>query len=166
MERLSAETGGAMFVLDADGRITRWPARAASMTGFSGEEAVGRHWMLLYTQEAVAAGEPERDLALAALRGRHASPGTRLRRGGYRYRAWTLIVPLIDGFDHLAGFCCVLRDHTGIAPWTDAGHEPSLPAQRVLEAISLALGYADILDRQLDPELTHIARRALTLAAQ
>jgi PAS domain-containing protein len=66
LERFSALVGGAVFVLDADGCITRWPTRAARMTGFLGEDAVGRHYKLLYTPEDVVAGKPDRDLALAA----------------------------------------------------------------------------------------------------
>jgi hypothetical protein len=68
---------------------------------------------------------------------------------------------LIDGMDHLAGFCCVLCDHSRFAR---AG--PSLPSRRVLEAVSLALGYAELLERMRDPALARVARRALALSAR
>lgn len=75
LERFCAGVGDAVFVLDANGRITLWPPPAARLTGFSEEDTIGRHCMLLYTPEDVAAGEPERDLALAAFQGRHTAQG-------------------------------------------------------------------------------------------
>jgi PAS domain S-box-containing protein len=161
LERVSALVGGAVFVLDADGRIRRWLIRAARMTGFSRKEAVGRHCRLLYTPEDVAAGKPDRDLALAAYRGRHWSQGSRLRRGGSRYRAWTLITPLVDGMDHLAGFCCVLRYHSGVACAAVSQDGAHTPSPDTLDAIATALGYAALLDTQPDPELIRVARHAL-----
>lgn len=158
---VSALVGGAVFVLDADGCITRWPAGAERMTGFSWEEAVGRHCRLLYTPEDVAAGKPDRDLALAACRGGQWSQGWRFRRGGSRYRARTLIAPLLDGMDHLAGFCCVLQYHSGVARAAVSPDGAHAPAPGALDAIATAFGYAALLDVQHDPELRRVARNAL-----
>lgn len=158
LERLCAIVGGAVFVLDADGRITLWPARAARLTDSRRRTRLAG--MLLYRPGDVAAGEPERDLALAALHGRHTARGLRLRRGGSRYRARMLITKLVDGMDHLTGFCCVLRDHSRALFATDSPEAVHALSPSLLATIALTVGYAVLLDAQPDPELLRVARRA------
>jgi PAS domain S-box-containing protein len=58
-------------MLDVDGRVISWNEGAKRLKGWDGQEILGRHFSLFYTEAAVAAGHPERELELAAAEGRY-----------------------------------------------------------------------------------------------
>jgi PAS domain S-box-containing protein len=100
----------AMFVLDADGHVATWNAGAELMSGYTAEEALGRHISLFYPPEDVAAGEPERPLAAAAETGRVEDEGWRVRRDGSRFWAGVVTTALRDASGRLVGYGKVARD--------------------------------------------------------
>jgi CheY-like chemotaxis protein len=56
----------AIFMLDAEGRVASWNSGAERLKGYRAEEIIGRHFSVFYSAEDVAAGKPERALAIAA----------------------------------------------------------------------------------------------------
>ena len=112
--------GYAIFLLDANGTITDWTTGAERVMGYSATEVVGLGFTKLYSEEAIAAGEPRRELAEAAANGRVEREGWRVRKGGEP--VWvneiTTAVRDIDG--RLVGFTKINRDLTGQRAAADA----------------------------------------------
>jgi PAS domain S-box-containing protein len=102
----------AIIGLDVRGRITTWNAGAASLKGWSTEEAVGQHFSLLYPGADRAAGLPEELLARAAADGRAEHRGWRVRKDGSRFWGDIVITAVHDGSGRLAGYTKVTRDLT------------------------------------------------------
>jgi PAS domain-containing protein len=55
-----------MLMLDANGNVVTWNAGAQRLKGYRAEEIGGRHFSVFFPAEDVAAGKPERALAIAA----------------------------------------------------------------------------------------------------
>ncbi len=104
-------TDYALCMLDSDGRILSWNSGAERLNGYSAEEAVGRHFSSLFTEEDQAADEPARALADALLAGRHISKGWRVAKDGRRFRADAVINPIYDA-GGLVGYATITRDVT------------------------------------------------------
>ncbi|MRX51340.1 PAS domain S-box protein [Paracoccus sp. S-4012] len=66
---VEAATDYAIFVTDAEDRITDWLPGAAAVFGWSAEEALGQSAAMLFTPEDRAAGVPERELETALREG-------------------------------------------------------------------------------------------------
>ncbi len=102
----------AIILLDQQGRVVSWNAGAERMKGFKSEEILGRSFAAFYTPEEVAAGNPVRELKLAAEQGRWEGDGWRVRANGTRFWANVLITALKDDAGNLRGFSKLTRDIT------------------------------------------------------
>src|SRR4051794_28666958 len=71
----------ALFLIDRDGCVASWNPGAERIKGWREEEIVGRHYRILSTAEQREAGQPERELCLAARDGVFSEEGWRSRRG-------------------------------------------------------------------------------------
>ncbi len=77
-----------MFMLDANGNVVTWNAGAQRLKGYRAEEIGGRHFSVFFPAEDVAAGKPERALAIAAAVGRLVEDeGWRVRQNGTQFWA-------------------------------------------------------------------------------
>jgi PAS domain S-box-containing protein len=102
----------AIFMLDAEGRVTTWSAGAERMTGYAAHEIIGRHFGLLYPSGDVPGRRPDGDLA-AAVRNRHCrAEGGQVRKDGSGYQAETTVSPVFAPGGALRGFSVVTRDVT------------------------------------------------------
>ena len=102
----------AILMLDGHGRVSSWNEGARRLKGWDAEEILGRHFSLLYTAEAVAAGHPEHELEIAAATGRYEEEGWRVRKDGSRFMANVIITAIRDGSGKLCGFAKITRDIT------------------------------------------------------
>jgi PAS domain S-box-containing protein len=102
----------AVILLDTEGRIVSWNARAEQIKGYQAQEILGRHFSCFYPAEDVARGKPEQELAAAREQGEIADEGWRIRRDGSRYYATVLIIALRDEAGNLRGYSKVTRDLT------------------------------------------------------
>jgi PAS domain S-box-containing protein len=102
----------AIFALDADGIVTTWNIGAERLKGYRAEEIIGKHFSTFYPPADVAAGKPERELAIAVADGHLEDEGWRLRNDGSAFWANVVITALrgVDG--RLVGFGKVTRDLT------------------------------------------------------
>ncbi len=105
-------TDYAILFLDAQGRIASWNAGAQRIKGWRPEEAIGQHFRMFYTEEAVASGHPERELEVAARDGRYEEEGWRVRKDGSRFWANVVITTMRAPHGALLGFVKVTRDIT------------------------------------------------------
>ena len=102
----------ALFLLDAEGRITTWNKGAQRIKGWEAHEILGKHFSCFYPEEDVRAGKPQWELEVAAREGRFEDEGWRVRKDGSRFWANVIITALRDEHGRLYGFGKVTRDFT------------------------------------------------------
>jgi PAS domain S-box-containing protein len=102
----------ALYLLDTQGRVASWNPGAERIKGWKAEEVLGRPITRFYTPEAVAAGDPERELARAERDGRLRAEGWRVRKDGTRFWGEVIYNALRDERGALKGYAKVLRDVT------------------------------------------------------
>jgi two-component system sensor kinase FixL len=102
----------AIYMLDPAGNVTIWNRGAQRLKGWSEEEIVGSNATLFYPSDAVAAGKPARDLALAAQAGKLEEEDWQLRKDGSEFLASVAITALRDADGTLRGFAKVVTDIT------------------------------------------------------
>lgn len=106
----------AMIFTDPQRRVVRWSHGAEHVLGWTEEEARAEsraHPDFFFTPEDRAAGVPEREQATALREGRAEDERWHLKKGGVRFFASGVLVPLYDRETHaLRGFGKVLRDVT------------------------------------------------------
>lgn len=102
----------AIIMLDREGHIRTWNSGAQLTSGYSADEIIGRHFSLLYPQDANDRGWPRHELTVATIRGRYEEEGWRIRRDGSRFFASVIIAAVYDAEGALTGFAKVTRDIT------------------------------------------------------
>lgn len=105
-------TDYAIFMLDLQGNVSSWNPGAERIKGYPAEEILGRHFSVFYTAEDRASGLPRTALETAGREGRFEHEGLRIRKGGTRFVAHTVIDAVRDGDGLLVGFAKVTRDVT------------------------------------------------------
>jgi two-component system, LuxR family, sensor kinase FixL len=133
----------AVPVLDRNGIILSWNIGAERMTGWPREEAIGSHFSILYTKEDIAAGKPERGLALAVERGRYYEQGTRIRKDGSSFIVKTTIAPLYDDQGELIGYAKATCDVTDVVAAESALRHREAHLRSILETVPDAMIVAD-----------------------
>lgn len=107
---IEAITDYAIYMLDADGRITSWNPGAERLKGYTEQEIVGRHFSTFYTEDDRAEGLPAHALRVAEQEGRFEREGWRLRKDGSRFWANVIIDPIRNAEGRLIGFAKITRD--------------------------------------------------------
>jgi PAS domain S-box-containing protein len=102
----------AIFMLDADGRVTTWNAGAQSCKGYSPAEIIGQHFSVFYPEEDRKRGKPEHLLQIARTSTQVEDEGWRIRKDGTAFWANVLITAIRDAEGNLVGFAKVTRDLT------------------------------------------------------
>ena len=103
-------TDYAIYMLDAEGRVSSWNAGAERFKGYRAEEIMGEHFSRFYTDEERNAGIPRIALETAAREGRFEAEGWRVRKDGTRFWASVIIDPIRKDDGVLIGFAKVTRD--------------------------------------------------------
>lgn len=104
--------GLAIYMLDPSGRVVIWNKGAQRLSGWSEEEALGKHTSIFYPAPLLAAGRPETDLAQARSEGRIEGEGWRLHKDGTTFLAAFSITALYDEKGSLRGFAEIVSDIT------------------------------------------------------
>jgi PAS domain S-box-containing protein len=102
----------AIFMLTPEGRVASWNLGAERMKGYRVEEIIGRNFSCFSTEQDIADGKPERQLATAIAEGRAQDEGWRVRKDGSRFWADVVITVLRDSEGRLQGFSKIIRDVT------------------------------------------------------
>jgi PAS domain S-box-containing protein len=100
----------AILMLDPEGRIVSWNAGAERIKGYTATEILGRHFSVFYPEEKKREGFPDRELQVAAAKGRSEDEGWRVRKDGSRFFANVVITAMRDSEGKLLGFVKVTRD--------------------------------------------------------
>jgi PAS domain S-box-containing protein len=102
----------AIVMLDTSGRVLTWNRAAERVSGHSTNEIVGQSYSRFYTPEAIARGEPRRNLNQAEARGGVENEGWRIKSDGTRFWANVVMTSVRDTDGRLTGFSTVTRDMT------------------------------------------------------
>src|SRR5215207_5846697 len=102
----------AIFMTDADGRVSTWNEGAQRLFGHGEGEIVGEDASVLFTPEDREGGAPERELQKARKEGRAEDERWHLRKDRSRFWASGFVRPAFDERDNLIGFSKVARDLT------------------------------------------------------
>ena len=102
----------AIFTCDPAGNVTSWNPGAGRIFGYAVDEIMGRNAAALFTPEDRAAGEHEKELAIARRQGRASDDRWQMRKGGERFWASGVTTALYDDAGNLTGFTKILRDET------------------------------------------------------
>ena len=94
----------ALFLLSPDNVVTSWNVGAHRIKGYDASEAIGMHFSRFYTAEALAAGKPWAELAIAREHGRAEDEGWRVRKDGSKFWARVVVTTLYDADGVLRGF--------------------------------------------------------------
>ncbi len=102
----------AIFMLNTQGVIASWNTGAQRIKGYTAAEAIGRHFSVFYTPQALEIDWPAEELRRAIALGHFEDEGWRVRKDGSRFWANVIITPLRDASGELRGFSKVTRDLT------------------------------------------------------
>ena len=102
----------AILMLDPAGTIVSWNEGAERINGYCAADALGRHFSMFFTPEAITAGYPQLELEVAAHEGRYEEEGWRVRKDGTRFWANVIVTALVDDSGESRGFAKVTRDLT------------------------------------------------------
>jgi PAS domain S-box-containing protein len=105
-------TDSAIYLLDRLGHVVSWNSGAERIKGWAPGEIIGRHFSAFYTDEDLAAGLPERELAAAEREGQTQGETWRVRKDGSRFWAAVTLRALRDPDGRLAGYAKLVRDTT------------------------------------------------------
>jgi PAS domain S-box-containing protein len=100
----------AIFMLDAEGRVSTWNTGAERIKGYRADEIIGVHFSRFFPVEDQLDGKPAHELAKAVRDGEVESEGWRTRKDGSRFWASTVVTALYDQDGRLRGFAKVTRD--------------------------------------------------------
>jgi PAS domain S-box-containing protein len=102
----------ALYMLDAEGRVSSWNEGAERIKGYKAEEILGQHFRRLYMPEDAKAGRPERNLQKARLCGSCVDEWWRCRKDGTTFWANVTITAMYDNEGRLQGYAKILKDLT------------------------------------------------------
>ena len=115
-ERYRALVEGAtdysFFMEDRDGYIKSWSPGSLKIYGYTAEEALGRHFSIVLSEEEILTGLPERILRTATAYGRYEDEGWRIRKNGEKFWANVVVNALYDTEGNVTGFAKISRDMT------------------------------------------------------
>jgi PAS domain S-box-containing protein len=109
---IESATDFAIFTLGLDGRIVTWNVGAERILGYTDTEIIGKHVGVIFTPEDIAAGRVEYEMRMAAVEGRKNDDRWHVRKGGVRFWANGVMMPLSDESNETRGYLKILRDRT------------------------------------------------------
>src|SRR5262249_47018087 len=95
-----------------EGKIVSWNSGAERILGYSEAEVTGREVSIIFTPEDKERGRLRDEMQEALRTGRAQDQRWHVRKGGGRFWADGILMPLRDGADEPRGFIKILRDRT------------------------------------------------------
>ncbi|CAN7783383.1 PAS domain S-box protein [Caballeronia sp. LjRoot34] len=126
---IDAVTDYAIFMLTPSGHVATWNMGAQKIKGYSSDEIVGRHFSVFYSDDDVAQGKPDKEIAIAVSQGRVEDEGWRVRRDGSQFWASVTITAVYDASRTLCGFAKITRDMTERRRLSELEHASELAAE-------------------------------------
>tara|TARA_R110000868_G_scaffold126043_7_gene332746 strand:- start:113167 stop:115107 length:1941 start_codon:yes stop_codon:yes gene_type:complete len=133
---VDAITDYAIYMLDADGRVSSWNRGAERFKGYQPQEIIGRHFSRFYTPEDRRAGAPAAALRQASETGQFEAEGWRLRKDGSRFWAHVIIDPIRSSDGELIGYAKITRDLSERKAAEDALHTSQEQFRLLVEGVT------------------------------
>jgi PAS domain S-box-containing protein len=105
-------TDYAIFTLDPTGVIISWNLGAERITSHSGDEIIGEHFSVLYTERDRQEERPHLALETARAKGSYEEEGVRIRKDGSLFAADIAVYAIRDENGRLTGYAKITRDVT------------------------------------------------------
>ena len=109
---VESSTGYGIFTFDTQGVITTWNLGAERILGYAEAEILGKKLEVIFTPEDCEAGQPEFMMRKAAADGQALDERWHVRKGGEKFWANGLVMPLKDDAGETRGYLKILRDMT------------------------------------------------------
>ena len=109
---VESATEFAIFTTDLAGRVDSWNSGAQRILGYDEQEILGQDCRLVFTPEDNAMDQPDREMQSALTRGSGSDERWHVRKGGERFWASGLMMPLRDDAGTVRGYLKILRDMT------------------------------------------------------
>ena len=155
-------TAYAIFTTDMQGMVTTWNPGAELIFGYTEAEMLGRDVRVIFTPGDREAGAAEVEMRTAEAEGRALDERWHLRKGGERFWANGLVMPLRDDADRTRGFLKILRDMSEQRELEESLRQRSADLER---ADANKNEFLAMLAHELRNPLAAV-RNALTLAAR
>jgi PAS domain S-box-containing protein len=104
--------GFAFFMLDTHGVIQTWNVGCELMKGYTGEEAIGKNFEILFPDFLRNQNFPGKERQLAKDSGRYETEDWRLKKNGDLFWAFVVITRVLDEEGNHIGFIKVTQDQT------------------------------------------------------
>lgn len=101
-----------IFTTDEDLIINSWSAGSTTIFGYETEEAVGKHFELIFTEEDKVKGIPKEEIEKALKEGRSLDNRWHLCKDGSQFYAFGLVFPLTGIGGEMLGYVKILQDLT------------------------------------------------------
>jgi len=98
------------MILDLDGYILEWSRGPHAVKGYTADEIIGKHFSVLYTDDDVKSGVPEKNLQMARESGQFETNAWRVRKDGALYWANIVFTTLKNEKGEAVGYGKVIHD--------------------------------------------------------
>ncbi|MBD3744659.1 MAG: PAS domain S-box protein [Sphingopyxis terrae] len=117
---IDAAQGHAIYMLDAEGKVSIWNQGAARLLGWNADEIIGRDAALFYPADAIEAGAPARDIARARQDAKFSTEDWRVRKDGSEFLAQISMSTLRRADGRVRCYAVALADITSRRATEDA----------------------------------------------
>ncbi|MGN6595427.1 MAG: PAS domain-containing sensor histidine kinase [Sphingopyxis terrae] len=117
---IDAAQGHAIYMLDAEGKVSIWNQGAARLLGWDADEIIGRDAALFYPADAIEAGAPARDIARARQDAKFSTEDWRVRKDGSEFLAQISMSTLRRADGRVRCYAVALADITSRRATEDA----------------------------------------------
>lgn len=155
---VDSATDFAIIAMDLQGRIETWNSGAHRLLGYEASEIIGQDAEVIFTPEDCAAGRLQREMRRAVENGRAEDERWHLRKGGSRFWASGLVMPLKGEDGGIRGFLKIMRDRTSQRLGAEALRRSEGRLRLAMDAGEMAIWELDLLTDSLvgSPELNRL----------
>jgi two-component system, cell cycle sensor histidine kinase and response regulator CckA len=135
----------AIFLLDSNGRIVSWNKGAGRIYGYTTNEILGKHISIFYLPEEACEEMPSARLMTTKESGRQEHEGWRLRKGGIRFWAKTVLTPIWTPAGTLQGFAKLTQDITERLETERALKSTNTALRTIIETAPVGIAILDVV---------------------
>lgn len=101
-----------IFTLDREFNINSWSAGSTKIFGYEIDEVIGEPFDIIFTEEDLKSGVPEKEIEIALKEGRATDNRWHIAKDKSKFYAYGLVFPLIGMEGEMLGYVKILRDLT------------------------------------------------------
>ncbi|MFC0103805.1 PAS domain-containing sensor histidine kinase [Sphingopyxis terrae] len=136
---IDAAQGHAIYMLDAEGKVSIWNQGAARLLGWDADEIIGRDAALFYPADAIEAGAPARDMARARQDAKFSTEDWRVRKDGSEFLAQISMSTLRRADGRVRCYAVALADITSRRATEDALRAQECHLRSILSTVPDAM---------------------------